>query len=45
MSIYEMSKNIETRIYEYKTIILPVTLYDHETLSLSLREEHKTEGV
>jgi hypothetical protein len=25
----------------YKTIILPVVLYGYETLSLTLREEHK----
>jgi hypothetical protein len=25
----------------YKTIILPVVLYEHETLSLTLREEHR----
>jgi hypothetical protein len=33
-----MSKNI-TRIY--KTVILPVVLYGFETLSLTLREEHR----
>jgi hypothetical protein len=29
------------RIYEYKTIILPVVLYGFETWSLTLREEHR----
>jgi hypothetical protein len=32
-------KNVEIRIY--KTIMLPVILYGYETLSLTLREEHK----
>jgi hypothetical protein len=31
-------KNLEIRIY--KTIILPLVLYECETLSLTLREEH-----
>jgi hypothetical protein len=34
-----LSKNVKTRIY--KTIILPVVLYGCETLSLTLREEHR----
>jgi hypothetical protein len=34
-----LSKNIKTRVY--KTIILPVVLYGCETLSLTLREEHR----
>jgi hypothetical protein len=34
-----LSKNLKIRIY--KTIILPVVLYGCETLSLTLREEHK----
>jgi hypothetical protein len=34
-----LSKNINIRIY--KTIILPVILYGCETLSLTLREEHR----
>jgi hypothetical protein len=34
-----LSKNITIRIY--KTIILPVVLYGHETWSLTLREEHR----
>jgi hypothetical protein len=34
-----LSKNIKIRIY--KTIILPVVLYDCETWSLTLREEHR----
>jgi hypothetical protein len=32
-------KNVKVRIY--KTIILPVVLYDCETWSLTVREEHK----
>jgi hypothetical protein len=35
------SKNVQIRIYEYKTIILPVPLYGCETWSLTLREEHR----
>jgi hypothetical protein len=34
-----LSKNIKIRIY--KRIILPVVLYGCETLSLTLREEHR----
>jgi hypothetical protein len=34
-----LSKNLKIRIY--KTIILPVVLYWCETLSLTLREEHR----
>jgi hypothetical protein len=34
-----LSKNVKVRIY--KTIILPVVLYGCETLSLTVREEHK----
>jgi hypothetical protein len=34
-----LSKNIKIRIY--KTIILPVVLYEYETWSLILREEHR----
>jgi hypothetical protein len=34
-----LSKNLKIRIY--KTIILPVVLYGCETLSLTLREEHR----
>jgi hypothetical protein len=34
-----LSKNVEIRIHE--TIILPVVLYGCETLSLTLREEHR----
>jgi hypothetical protein len=33
------SKNVKVRIY--KTIILPVILYECETWSLTVREEHK----
>jgi hypothetical protein len=38
-----LSKNVKVR--KYKTIILPVVIYGCETWSLTLREEHKTEGV
>jgi hypothetical protein len=34
-----LSKNIKIMIY--KTIILPVALYGCETLSLTLKEEHR----
>jgi hypothetical protein len=34
-----LSKNLKIRIY--KTIILPVVLYGCETLSLTLKEEHR----
>jgi hypothetical protein len=34
-----LSKNLKIRIY--KTIILPVVLYECETWSLTLREEHR----
>jgi hypothetical protein len=34
-----LSRNINIR--KYKTIILPVVLYGCETLSLTLREEHR----
>jgi hypothetical protein len=34
-----MSKNIKIRIYKSK--LLPVVLYGCETLSLTLREEHR----
>ena len=34
-----LSKNLKIKIY--RTIILPVVLYRCETLSLTLREEHK----
>jgi hypothetical protein len=34
-----LSKNLKIRIY--KTIILPMVLYGHETWSLMLREEHR----
>jgi hypothetical protein len=34
-----LPKNIKNRIY--KTIILPVVLYECETWSLTLREEHR----
>jgi hypothetical protein len=34
-----LSKNVKIRIY--KTLILPGVLYGCETLSLTLREEHR----
>jgi hypothetical protein len=34
-----LSRNIKVKIY--KTVILPVVLYECETLSLTLREEHR----
>jgi hypothetical protein len=34
-----LSRNVKAKIY--KTIILPVVLYGCETLSLTLREEHR----
>jgi hypothetical protein len=34
-----LSRNVEVRIY--KTIILPVVLYECETWYLTVREEHK----
>jgi hypothetical protein len=43
LSSHLLSKNVKIRIY--KTIILPVVLYGCETWSLTLRKEHKTEGV
>jgi hypothetical protein len=39
LSFRLLSKNLKIRIY--KTIILPVVLYGCETLSLTLREEHR----
>jgi hypothetical protein len=33
-----LSKNVKIRIY--RTTILPVILYEYETLSLTLKEEH-----
>jgi hypothetical protein len=35
-----LSKNLKIRIYEYKTITLPVVLHGCEPWSLTLREEH-----
>jgi hypothetical protein len=32
-------KNVKIKIY--KTIILPIVLYGHETWSLTLREQHR----
>jgi hypothetical protein len=40
---YLLSKNVRIRIY--KTIILSVVLYGCETLPLTLREEHRLEGL
>jgi hypothetical protein len=34
-----LSRNVKIKIY--KTIILPVVLYGCETMSLTLREEHR----
>jgi hypothetical protein len=34
-----LSKNVKVRIY--KTIILPVVIFECETWSLTVREEHK----
>jgi hypothetical protein len=34
-----LSRNVKAKIY--KTVILPVVLYECETWSLTLREEHK----
>jgi hypothetical protein len=34
-----LSRNVKIKIY--KTIILPVVFYGYETLSLTLREEHR----
>ena len=36
-----LSKNLKIKIYEYKTIILPVVLYGCEAWSLTLREERR----
>jgi uncharacterized membrane protein len=38
-----ISKNLKIKIY--KTVILPVVLYGCETWSLTLREEHRLEGL
>jgi hypothetical protein len=40
LSSRPLSRNLKTRIYSYKTIILLVVLYGSETWSLILREEH-----
>jgi hypothetical protein len=37
--LFPTVKNVKARIY--KTIILPVVLYGCETMSLTVREEHK----
>jgi hypothetical protein len=39
LSSHLLSKNLKIRIY--RTIILPVVLYRHETWSMTLREEHR----
>jgi hypothetical protein len=38
-----LSRNVKVKIY--KTIILPVVLYEYETWSLTLREKHRLRGV
>jgi hypothetical protein len=38
-----ISKNLKIKIY--KTVILPVVLYGCETWSLTLKEEHREQGV
>jgi hypothetical protein len=39
MSSRPLSKNVKIKIY--KTVILPVVLYEYETWSFTLREEHR----
>jgi hypothetical protein len=39
LSSRQLPKNLKIKIY--KTMILPVVLYGHETWSLTLREEHR----
>jgi hypothetical protein len=39
LSSHLLSENIKIKIY--KTIVLPVVLYECETWSLTLREEHR----
>jgi hypothetical protein len=39
VSSHLLSKNVKIGIY--KTIILPVVLYGHETWSLTVKEEHR----
>jgi hypothetical protein len=36
-----LSENVKVNTYEYKTIFLFEVLYGCETLSLTLREEHR----
>jgi len=36
-----LSKDLNIKIYTYRTIILPVVLYGCETWSLTLREERR----
>jgi hypothetical protein len=43
LSFFLLSENV--RIRKYKTIILPVVLHGCKTLSLTVREEHETDGV
>jgi hypothetical protein len=43
LSSHLLSRNVRVKIY--KTIILPLVLYGCETWSLTLREEHRLEGV
>jgi hypothetical protein len=39
LSSHLLSRNVKVKIY--RTIILPVVLYGHETWSLTLRKEHR----
>jgi hypothetical protein len=43
-NINEISNKLK-KLWQYKTMILPVVLYGCETWSLTLREEHILEGV
>jgi hypothetical protein len=39
LSLSLLSKNVKIKIY--RTIILPIVLYGHETWSFTMREEHR----
>jgi hypothetical protein len=39
LSSHLLSRNLKVKIY--KTVILPVVLYEYETWSLTLKEEHR----
>jgi hypothetical protein len=39
LSSYLLSRNVKVKIY--KTVILPVVLYECETRPVTLREEHR----